>query len=159
MRSRYRERLKAIRHCPLFGVSLGATALAVGSLEHSVPAQIAGGALFLGGFAAYCFWTIYLNAHPKFSGRQRGLLLVLYALGVVAFLSMVGVAVWSIAGRHGGLFHWLVVGIGIVDNGEHFAVRWIDGTGRWRVFGSPRHWLGGAAGVALRRRCTNLLWG
>jgi hypothetical protein len=149
MRSRYRERLKVIRRYSFGFAGVGVSALV---LADSTPGRIAGGAVSLGGVAAYCFWTVYLNAHPRFSGRQRGLLLALYALGAVAFLSVVGVMVWSIASWHGDWFLWVMVGTGIMESGEHFGVRWVDGASHWRVFGSPRHWLGGAAGVALRRR-------
>jgi hypothetical protein len=156
MRRCYRERLKAIRHCPLFCIVLGAAGLALTSPRDSIADPIACGAVLLGGAAAYCFWTVYLGAHPEFSERQRVLLLALYALGTVAFLSAVGVMVWSIANRHGGVFHWLMVVFGVVDVGENFGVRWVDGRYRWRAYGSPRHWLGGAAGVAVRRRTA--LW-
>jgi hypothetical protein len=149
MRGRYRERLKAIRPYSIACIGLGTCALAIG---RSTVEQIAGGAVLLGGAAAYSFWSVYLHSHPRFDRRQRLLLLMLYAVGTVAFLSVVGATVWSIASRQGGMFHWLIVGIGIVECGEHFGVRWLDGRSHWRVFGSPRHWLGGAAGIALRHR-------
>lgn len=149
MRSRYRERLKIIRRYSLGFSVLGGTALV---LADSIPAQISGGAVLLGGASAYSFWRVYLHAHPRISGRQRGLLLALYALGAIAFLSVVGVMVWSIVRPLGDMLHWVMLGMGIMECGEHFGVRWVDGASHWRVYGPPQHWLGGAAGVALRRR-------
>ena len=119
MRGRYRERLKAIR-LYLNGLYRRGGASAVAP-SHSMVEQIAGGAVLLGGVAAYSFWTVYLHSHPRFNRQQRLLQLLLYAVGTVAFLSVVGATVWSIASRQGDMFHWLAVGIGTAECGEHFG--------------------------------------
>ena len=124
----------------------------VGCMRHRRGPYTRGSYRRWGGFARRSCGLFLLDGLSKLASEFRPTAAWPFALDVRCrerrLLSLVGVTVWSVAGRQGDWFHWLVVVWGIVECGEHFGVRWIDGRGHWQVFGSPRHWLGGAAGVA-----------
>jgi hypothetical protein len=114
-----------------------------------IPTRMVGASLAVGAAASLLFWTLRL-ASPDSAGRRvRPWLIGLYALGVT---SLVGGFIAAISGPLAdGLdpgVHLVASLLLVIEVGEHFGARWIDGQGRWLK--SP--WLGGAARAGLRQR-------
>lgn len=78
------------------------------------------------------------------------MLFALYRIGQAAFLVIAIAALWSLFSSFGDLFHWLLIGLGLLEFSEHFVVRWIDGNGRLFIQRPSHAWRGGAVGIALQ---------
>ncbi|MCS6826393.1 MAG: hypothetical protein NZ553_07260 [Caldilinea sp.] len=97
------------------------------------------------------FWTAFFLSFPNILIGQRKMLFMLYRIGQATFVVTMAVALWSLFSLFGNLSHWLLVGLGLLECSEHFVVRWLDGNGKFFIQRPSHAWIGGAAGIALKR--------
>jgi putative flippase GtrA len=142
---RFRRRLAAIAIGSLSCAAIGLVVAALSS--EPTPTRIVGGCLAVGALAVVAFWAVRLWSFPASRRTTQRWLICGYALGVSSLVVGLGASVWGVAVGANSLLHWLVALLVVIELGEHFGVRWVDGHGRWL----SRRWLGGAAWVGLKR--------
>ncbi len=111
------------------------------------PIRIIGGTILTGTVASISFWAVRLQTFPVTTPTTRVWLVGTYIIGVCSLIVGLGAAVAAVAHGVSEPLFWLSWLLLIVEVGEHFGFRWVDGQGRWGIRGR----LGGAAWIALKR--------
>ncbi len=147
IRSAFRRRYVAIAQPQVAGTATALLTVFTGA----PPPTVAVACVSLVGYvASLLFWGVFFSSFPTIGRRRQKMLLALYRIGQVAFVGTAAVAIWSLLHSFGDVLHGAIVGLGLLEFSEHFAIRWLDGQGRWFTQCSRRAWIGGAAGIALR---------
>ncbi len=147
IRSAFRRRYVTIAQPQVVGTAIALLTVFTGA---PLPTVVVACVSLVGYGASLLFWRVFFSSFPNIGrGRQR-MLLALYRIGQVAFVGTAAVAVWSLLYSFGDVLHGAIVGLGLLEFSEHFAIRWLDGQGRWFTQRPVRAWMGGAAGIALR---------
>jgi hypothetical protein len=144
VRPEYRRRLVTITVGSLPCAVVGAVAV---TGPFPIPTKVVCGCLLAGSLAAVVFWAVRLRTFPAAGPATRRGLLTCYALGVGAFVTGLAAGTWGLLAGVADVAHGLFLLLFVIDVGEHFGVRWVDGQGRFFA----GKWLGGAARVGLSR--------
>lgn len=143
----FRKRYVSIVLPQMAGISLALMTIAT---EAPFPTSVIAYVSFIGYGVILLFWGVFFASFPNVRKGRQTMLLTLYRIGQAAFFVTATVALWSLCSSFGDLFHWLLVGLGLLEFSEHVVVRWIDGNGRLFIRRPPHTWRGGAAGIALQ---------
>lgn len=131
MRRYFLRRLVAIA-AGLFTSGVIGLIVAIGGLPIST--RVLGAALLTGSMAGLAFWMVRFWSLPSVRGAVSVWLAGCYIVGLASLV--VGLFA-AVVGASGDLLHWLCAALLVGEVGEHFGVRWVDGQGRWSVFGPP----------------------
>ncbi|MDW8403412.1 hypothetical protein [Chloroflexus sp.] len=151
---RYHSRLYAIA---LPQAVMIVTALIVAATQPPPPIILIAMVKMIGYTANICFWLLCFAAYPALAPAHRSYLTILYWIGASALVVAIGLAIWGVSTRFANSLFWLFTLFALVELTQYFAIRWIDGQGRWWWRYPPARWRGGAAGVTLRRLGTQNL--
>jgi hypothetical protein len=147
IRSAFRRRYVAIAQPQVVGTATALLTVFTGA----PPPTVAVACVSLVGYvASLLFWGVFFSSFPTIGRRRQKMLLALYRIGQVACVSTAAMAIWSLAHSFGDVLHGAMIGLALLEFSNHFAIRWLDGQGRWFTQRSRRAWIGGAAGIALR---------
>jgi hypothetical protein len=143
----FRKRYLSIAQPQVVGVGIALTMIAI---DTPLPTRVIAYVSLVGYGATLLFWSVFFFSFPHIRRGWQRMLFTLYRIGQVAFIVTATVALRSLFNSFGDRFHWLLVGLGLIEFSEHFVVQWIDGNGRLFVQRPSHAWLGGAAGIALQ---------